>query len=216
MLEKPVLKRIATDSVLRTIVFAIPGFVTEAWYAVFNGVVSLIEGSAWYGSLAAYYLLMALMRIFVVSNVRGNLGEKEAAMNEIKAYSKCGWFLIFTSIALGGVVIMIVSEGNGKTYHGLIIYAVALYTFFKITLSILNMAKARKMKSPRLMAQRNINWASALMSLLSLQTAMINEFNEGKTMMVMNLATGIAICTIVCTIGIHDVVNARRLRRELQ
>lgn len=46
-------------------------------------------------------------------------------------------------------------------------------------MATINMVKARKYKSPQIMGVQNIGYADALVSILSLQTAMFAMFDQG-------------------------------------
>ena len=58
--------RLTTDYRLRTLLFAVPGMMGNIVFAVFNAVIGIQSRSAWFGSLAAYYILLSLMRISAV------------------------------------------------------------------------------------------------------------------------------------------------------
>ena len=93
-------------------------------------------------------------------------------------YRNIGILLSFLTIALAGAVILLVNQEGGKSYHGYMIFVVAMYTFYKAIISIINIMRARKMQSPLLVTIRNIGYADALVSVLSLQTAMFRSFGE--------------------------------------
>lgn len=206
--------RVTTDYRYRTILLSLPGFGLNVIFALFNGVIGIVSSSAWHGSMAAYFLIIGLMRSAVIQYVK----EKPTnTMNrELKVYKRCGYLFIFMSVALGGAVILMVFEGNGKDYPGLFIYAAAAYTFWKITLSVINLIKARKSKSPLLMTIRNIGLMDSLVSLLSLQTAMFAQFGE-ETLFIsaMNAATGCVVCFLVIAMGIIMICNTQKLKKIL-
>ena len=117
-------------------------------------------------------------------------------------------------IALGGAVIMLVSGEGGKSYQGLLIYAVATYTFYKLGMAIRNMIKVRKEKSLLLVILRNISYADALVSLLSLQTALFVAFGQdsGELIPLMNALTSAGVCLMILGIGIYMVRKSKKLQ----
>ena len=205
-----------TDSRLRTVVTALPGMGLNLIYAVFNGVIGITARSAWYGSLSAYYLLLCVMRFLSVSYAKQIYTEKEQGddqeKRELKVYRKCGMMLCVSSIALGGAVIMLVIGYGGKSYPGYLIYAAAVYTFCKLTISIINMVKVRKEKSLLLKTLRNISYTDALVSLLALQTALFAAFGRGAGELVptMNAVTGSAVCLMILGLGIFMIYDAKK------
>ena len=143
----------------------------------------------------------------------GDLPERE-----LTVYRNCGAMLSVSSIALAGAVIMLVLGYGGKSYAGLTVYAVATYTFCKLTISIINMVKARKEPSLLLKTLRNISYSDALVSLLSLQTALFAAFgqNAGEFVPRMNALTGAAVCLMILGLGLCMVRDARKLQRAAQ
>lgn len=131
---------------------------------------------------------------------------------EWKVYRNCGIMLSVLSMILGGAVMMLVSGEGGKSYPGLMIYTAATYTFYKLTVSIINLVKARKEKSVLLITLRNIGYADSLVSLLSLQTALFTAFGQDSDDFVpmMNALTGAAVCLMVLFLGISMVYNAKK------
>ncbi|MCM1375181.1 MAG: hypothetical protein NC305_05090 [Lachnospiraceae bacterium] len=206
------------DYRLRSVVMALPGLGINMVFAIFNAVIGITSRSAWYGSLAAYYILLCAMRfISVMYAKRIYIDKKELSteQRELNVYRNCGRMLSVMSIALMGAVTMVVSGGGGKTYHGLMIYAVAAYTFYKLVMSILGMVRARKEKSLLLITMRNIGHSEALVALLSLQTALFAAFGQdsGEMVPIMNAATGAAVCFGALILGLHMIYDARKRMR---
>ncbi len=206
------------DYRLRSVVMALPGLGINMVFAVFNAVIGVISRSAWYGSLAAYYILLCIMRFISVMYAKSiyiDKAELTTEQRELKVYRNCGRMLSVMSIALMGAVTMVVSGDGGKTYHGFMIYAVASYTFYKLVMSILGMVRARKEKSLLLITMRNIGHSDALVSMLSLQTALFAAFGQdsGNLVPVMNAATGAVVCLGALALGIHMVYDAGKRMR---
>ena len=223
-----------TDSRLRTILFTVPGMGLNLIYAVFNGVIGIVNHSAWCGSLSAYYILLCVMRFLSVSYARkvydgkflwkkvqkdkGNRHKSEDSL-ELRAwrvYRNCGVMLSVSSIALGGAVIMLVSGEGGKSYPGLMIYAVATYTFYKLGMAITNMIKARKANSILLVTLRDISYADALVSILSLQTALFAAFgqNSGTMIPITNALTGAGVCLMIFALGVYMIWKSKNTTTE--
>ena len=215
-----------TDTRLRTVLVTIPGMGLNLIYAIFNGVIGFMNLSAWYVSLAVYYLLLCVMRFLAVVYAgrvylvkvpwRKRDPEKEDSLEtrSWRVYRNCGILFSVMSIALGGAVIMLVSGEGGKTYPGLMIYAVATYTFYKMSMAIRNMIRTRKEKSLLLVTLRNISYADALVSLLSLQTALFAAFGQdsGELVPMMNALTGAGVCLMILEIGIYMVRKAKKIQ----
>lgn len=194
-----------TNRVLRKIVIAIPGTVLGVIYAGLNAFLGIWYGSAWNGTLAGYFLELTGLRFLILHAYRKR-------NMELRIYRTCGMLLSVLSITLGGAVILLLHGSFGKTYPGFLVYAMAAYTFYKVYASIRGMVTARYQESLLLIAQRNIGHADALMSLLCLQTGLLNAFN-GKNAdfaMRMNGVTGGIVSLIVLAMGIRMILMGRR------
>ena len=217
-----VVNAMITNNRLRIIFTTIPGMGINLIYAVFHGVIGITVHSAWYGSLSAYYLLLCVMRLLSVSYAKQIYTKKERGASrkkrELKVYRNCGMLLPVSSIALGGAVIMLVTGDGGKSYPGLMIYAAAAYTFYKLITSVINVVKVRKEKSLLLTTLRNISYSDALVSVLSLQTALFAAFgqNAGELVPTMNAVTGAVVCLMIAGLGIYMVHNAKKLQTKAQ
>lgn len=174
-------------------------------YAIFNGVIGFMNFSARYVSLAVYYLLLCAMRFLPVAYA-GRVYQVKVPWRKRN--------LSMMRIALGGAVIMLVSGEGGKSYQGLLIYAVATYTFYKLGMAIRNMIKVRKEKSLLLVTLRNISYADALVSLLSLQTALFAAFGQdsGELIPLMNALTSAGVCLMILGIGIYMVRKSKKIQ----
>ena len=85
-------------------------------------------------------------------------------------------------------------------------------------LSIINLIKFRKMGSPIISAAKVLNFVSALMSVLGLQTAMISRFSfEGEAYRkMMNTITGTAVFTAVMVTVIVMLIRSSKSKKEVE
>ncbi|MDE6728865.1 MAG: hypothetical protein K2J80_13160, partial [Oscillospiraceae bacterium] len=131
--------------------------------------------SLWFVALAGYYILLAVMR-FILLHRGKKRTEKLSKESEIKRYRMCGITLLIMNFALVGIVIFMVYQNKGFDYPGLLIYAMAAYSFYSIIIAVVNLVKFRKHGSPLLSAAKVINLVAAMVSILSLETAMLAQF----------------------------------------
>lgn len=206
---------VAEDYRLRTILFAVPGMMSNIIFAVFNGVVAVTSRSAWLGTLAAYYILLSLMRSGVVTQERRLSrirDEKERMRKELRVYRRNSVMFLFLAVVLAGAAVLLVNSEGGKSYPGYAIYAAAAYTFYKIIMSTIQVLKVGKRKSPLLTITRRIGYIDACVSILTLQTAMFASFASGQEdfMLLMNAATGAVVCMMVLGLGIQGLCYYRK------
>ncbi|MGN0807704.1 MAG: hypothetical protein ACI4MN_04570 [Candidatus Coproplasma sp.] len=197
----------------RTVVFAIGSFSLSCAYVVFNGVLAIIYRSIWYGSLTAYYLLLAVMRGVVLHLYGGKNQPDRGSINyqvkALKIFRLCGIGLTVLPIALSMAILHMVLGTNSFEHYGYTIYVAALYAFYKIIMAIYNAVKAKKYDDAVVSTLRSINLADAFVSILALQTAMFKQFGGDAAMQgAMNMATGTAVCVLTAALGIYMIVIA--------
>lgn len=175
--------------------------------------------SVWFGTLAVYYMMLAGMRFLLLQHVRRNAIGKEL-ISELRQYRLCGIILMLMNIALLGVVVLVVLDNESFNYAGYLIYVVAMYAFYNVISAVRDMVKYRKYNSPVMSASKSVKLATALVSMLSLETAMLMQFNDKEAgesfRQVMTGATGGAVCGIVLVMAIVMIVKSTKQLHRLQ
>ena len=174
--------------------------------------------SVWFIALAVYYILLALMRFILLHKGKKRKG-KISEDFEIKRYRMCGIMLLLMNQALAGIVVFMVHQNKGFDYPGLLIYAMAVYSFYSITIAIINLVKFRKHGSPLMSAAKVINLVAAMVSVLSLETAMLAQFGSGDDFLfrkTMTAATGGGVCTIVIGIAVFMIWKSSKHIKKLK
>lgn len=212
----PVTGELMRNFGLRTVVFSSFSFLLTVAFGVYHGILGIWQGSIWFGSLAAYYIILASMRGGVVLYHRKNRGVEREELTDIKKYRFSGILLIVTILALSAAIAQMVATDASFKSPGLMIYVSAAYTFTKISMSIFNFIRGRKQEDYTIEALRNINVADALVSVLTLQTAMFQEFGQGISTGVANAMTGAGVCALVLALGVYMIIKAQKGIKKLQ
>lgn len=173
--------------------------------------------SVWFITLAVYYGMLALMRFLLLRHANRNPFGKDL-VSELKRYRLCGVILVLMNIALSGVVVLVVRKNEGFEYAGYLIYVMAMYAFYNVITAVIDVVKYRKYKSPVMSAAKVIKLAAALVSMLSLETAMLAQFKNGTNpeafRQVMTGTTGGCACLIVLGMAVYMIVmSTERLKR---
>lgn len=201
---------------LRMILFAVPGTAGNIIFALMNGGTGLLSHSAWFGSLAAYYILLSIMRVRIVWQERklGKLDQQERMENEIRIYRKNSILFLFMTVVMAGMVILLLNSQGGKEYPGFTIYAAALYMFYKMGAAIVHLIKERNRKSPMLMILRKVGYIDACVSMLTLQTAMFAAFGGERWFVIyMNGISGTVVCLMILGFGIQGIHSSGRMQK---
>ncbi len=198
----------------RTLVVAVGSLVMSILFGAFNGVLGILEKSVWYGALAAYYIVLALLRGGVLLSRKRNA---DSPYKQVKTYRNCGILLLIINLALSSAIAQMIFDDRSFQYEGLMIFASAAYAFYKITMSIINIFRAKKQDDLTVRAIRTVNLADAAVSILALQTALLATFNDGLTdISLFNTLTGIAVSVTALTLGILMIVNGNKQMQALQ
>lgn len=183
-------------------------------FGVFHGVLSFLERSVWFLVLAIYYVSLAIVRGGILTYRKKEGRDTQA---QLRAYKRCGSFLIIISLALSIAVIQMVYINRTFSYAGLAIYAVAAYAFYKITIAIMNLVKYKKDADFSQRAVININLANAMVSMLALQTALLSQFGTGETnKQIFNALSGSFVCLFTLGMGIFMVIRASKYSKKLK
>ena len=118
-------------------------------------------------------------------------------------------FLI--NAAFVGLTILAVKKNEGFTYPGYLIYIMAIYAFYSVITAVINLIKYRKYGSPILSAAKVIHMSTALVSLFSLETAMLAQFGKENTehfRAMMTALTGAGVSLIVVGMAVFMIIRA--------
>ena len=218
MRKSKIVSKLLDDWGYRTVIFAVFSLIINIAYSVFNGVIALLIGSIWYGALATYYILLTLLRGSIVAyhKNKGKYRKEDVGVENVIKYRRCGVLLIILPLSLSFAILQMVRDNNAFIHYGWVVYAVALYAFYKITMAIYNMFKAKKNDDMTVKALRCVSLADALVSILALQTTLLHAFSNGGTFVAFaNALTGACVCAITLILGIYMVVNAnKKLKQE--
>ena len=158
----PLTAKLMKNYGFRTVLFSALSLTISILYGLYNGVIALIFHSIWYGALAAYYIILVCMRGGIVLYHGKKRGKERKDATEMRKYRNCGILLIVTILALSIAILQMVAAGAGFEKQGLMIYVAATYTFYKMTMSIVNIFKARRSQDYTVQTLRNVNLADAL------------------------------------------------------
>lgn len=213
--SNPLGGRFMTDMPFRTHVTLYGSLGVNLLYAAVNIISGVLYKSAWFYILAFYYTILAVMRFLLLRFVnRTGIGQNH--FRELRRSRLCGYILLTLNLFLSGAVLMILYQNKGYEYHGVLIYIMAAYTFWITAMAIKNLIKYRKLGSPVMSMAKIISMAAALVSVLSLETAMLSEFgaelSDGHRWIFIAL-TGAGVSVIVVTMSVYSIVkNSKEIK----
>lgn len=204
--------RYLKDAAFRAEVSIYPSLVINMMYAATKMLFGILYNSVWFITLSVYYILLVIMRFLVLTTARRK-HIKADIIDELRSYRICGILLVFMNMALSGMILYIVRHDGGYDYPGVLIYVMAIYAFYAVITAIINIVKFRRHGSPVLSAAKAINLTAALVSMLALETAMLNQFGQNEDSLfrrIMTAASGSVVCLFVLGMAIYMIVHATK------
>lgn len=207
--------RLMTDTAFKTNVSLYRSLAINLLFAAFNLVSGIYYHTAWFLIFAVYYTILAVMRFVLVRYAsKHTVGSERNA--ELRPARLCASILLTVNLALTAAVLMILYRNRGFTYHGILIYVMALYTFYCTVSAVVAIIRSRKYASPVLSMTKVISLAAALVSMLSLETAMLAAFGAempAATQRIFIAATGAGVSAVIVTMSVYVIVKSNRALR---
>lgn len=206
-------KQLLREQKYRMVFATALSFILNLLYALYHGVLGLASQSLWFLSLCAYYVVLSTLRFSVV--LYGHRSNPTyTADTERFAAKFSGALLVVLSFVLTGVIYISLSQNIAAKHGEITMITIATYIFGKIIVAIVKAIKQHKNPSPLLAVVRNIGYAEAAVSILTLQRSMLVSFGamDKATIKLMNSLTGAAVCLFILSLGIVTIRAQRRTR----
>ncbi len=206
------------DAAFRTQVLLKLSFTANLLYVLLNFFSVFLFRSAWFGILAGYYMILAGMR-FLLMRYASKKGIGKDFLGELHRSRICAIILMTVNLVLSGAVLMILYQDKGYVYKGMLIYVVAAYTFYITVHSVVELVKYRKYNSPIMSTTKVINLSAALVSVLTLETAMLSQFGADTTdafRRIMIGATGGGVSIVIVTLSLYMILRANREIKKIK
>lgn len=175
-------------------------------YGIFQLGLGFFHKSLWFYSFAAYYIMLAIMRYFLLHDIKLTTAEQNAEL-EFKRYRFCGILLLIMNLSLMVIVFFM----PWLQHHFITTIAMAAYTFWSFSKAIVQLIKYKKYNSPLFSATKIISLAAASVSLLTLENAMLTAFGSNTSEFfkhIMTTASGLAVCTLILVIATFMIIYA--------
>lgn len=184
------------------------------FYSLLKLGAAIYTRSLWFGAIAVYYLILTLARALLL---RSTYNKKADLRHEYQASRMCGCLLFALNLALSVMTVQMVVGGKGYEYPGYMIFVMAGYAFYAVAAAIADLIRYRKLHSPVLSASKVLGFSTALVSMLSLQTAMFAAFG-GKYayQRLMNSITGGVVCLLIFLMAALMVARASMGIRKMR
>ena len=204
---RPLAGRLIQDEYFRVRAGLGVTFAVNAGYALYRIASAVVYSSFWHGALGCYYLLLCAGRLYLARRMSPALPHTPAA--ELKVLRATGVYLLALNLCLAAIAWQIVEEGHAYEYPGHLIYAAAAFSFYALTMAVVNTVRYRHFDSPLLAAAQSIATTTALVSLFSLETAMLSRFGHDPAFdHEMLFFTGLGVCLLAVAQSVFVFVRA--------
>lgn len=210
--KRPFVQRYQNDVDFQMKVKVLFSLILNVMYAVVKLGLGIFYQSFWDIQIAIYYVLICGCR-FIFFHYMQHYTLGQYPEKEYLKYKHCGYFLLGINMIWIGTTILMVWYHHTYEYPGTMIYVAALYAFYTIGVAIKNMIKYRKSKSPIIKAMNCLHFVTACLSIFSLQTAMLTQFDHHDSIVVKQIAnglTGTIVCTLIVLLSIYMIRHSYR------
>ena len=217
--ENKYVRKWQEDPRLRINVSLYRSLIWNATYALFQLWLGYVHHTFWFFSLGAYYICLGVMRFFLLRHTR-RYALREQMKRELIRYRACGWIFLLMNLALALIIFFMVYWNRTFQHHMITAIAMAAYTFTALTSAIISVVKYRKYQSPVFSASKAISFASALVSMLTLESTMLTTFGDGtmtdSAQKWMLAATGGTISVIIVLMALYMIVTGTKKLKILR
>ena len=190
---------------------AILSLCSNSLYALYHGILGVLQMSLWFVAMCAFYGILAVMRFEAVLCGR-KADNDDSTASEYFVMKVSGILLLLLSMVMAWVNSISISQNIATAYDKITMITIATYTFSKITAAIIKAIRQRGGNSPLFAVYRNIRYAEVAASVLTLQRSMLVSFGsmgEDRIRM-MNALTGAAVCLLILILGILMIIKSRK------
>jgi len=202
-----IIRTLREDRRLQMIFFAVVNMGWNLLYGVANGVLGVLYRSGWFYTMCAYYVVLGVIRLYVVMAER----RAESRGTERDEFLFAGAGTLFLAVILSLIVLHTISDSVGKTYHIIVMIAIAAVTFFTVVKAVVNAVKAYRSRERLPLILRNVSCVAAVGSILSLERSMLGTFGSStdRFTYVMEGISGLAGFLIVTALGVSMLLRAK-------
>ena len=215
--ENKYIVRLTNDVHLRMNIILISTLIINIAYALLQLAMGIYHKSFWFYSMSVYYILLALIRLYL-SNYTRKYKVQENLKIELKKYRFSGYILLLMNLTIT-VILFFIIYWNRTFYHNEITtIALAAYTFLTFTMAIINFIKYRKYNSPVYSAIKSITLVAACVSMITLTTTMLTTFVSDDLIefkQIILLFVGIVVALFINILAIQIIVSTTKKLKEL-
>lgn len=210
---KELFLRLKSNYNKRTVIFAFLSVLVLISFTVYNGILGLLYNSIWHICIFAYYVFLLLVKGVLVFGI----SHKKTRDKQLLVVYITFIMLILMTIAMIAPAVLLILDKKSYNWGLIPSIALAAYITYSVTMSIINMRKAKNNDSPIIKQIRLVNIVNTLMSVLVLQNTLILA-NGGYTedMRKLSVATSVGIIALIIFIEIYQFILTIKKQTQIQ
>ncbi len=216
--NNPYISRYFADPRLRVHISLACTLVLNLAYTVIQLILGIYHHTSWYYAMAGYYFLLGSIRFFLLRYLYRHKIAEDTLM-QWRMYRLCAILLTVMNLSLTAIIFYIAIQGRQFRHHHITTIAMAAYTFTAFTLAIINVVRYRKYRSPVFSAAKVVSFVSAMVSMLTLESAMLTAFANGQPdpfLQYLPLITGVSITCTVLSISVRMMWISTKYIKEIK
>ena len=176
-------------------------------FAVFNGVLWLMDSSLWSGAMTLYFVALVIMSSLVAASTGsdGKLSWRSAA-------AVCGVTLVALAVILAAIMYLCIAEGHNDALPEFVMIAVAAFTFYDVVVAIVTATKTMK-GDLRQQTLLRVSLAGMVGALLILEMQMFGTYADlvdPQVVVVMEAVSGGVGSLLVLLMGFSLILKLRK------
>lgn len=181
-------------------------------FTVFNGMIGVLYRSMWNISICIYYVLLAIVRRIIVRSQRKTVDKNQDEEIIKKTYAVAHIILILIDVALILPIALMVIGARNYTFGMIPAISMAAYTTYRMTMSIIHYLKSKRNENRFIRVIRTINLQDTLVSVLTLQNALIiANGDDMASMMRLTMWTSAGIWGVILFFTVKSFMMIRKM-----
>ena len=216
--ENKYLLRYKQDINLRINISLYGSLIINIVYSIFQLCLGLYNKSFWFISMSIYYVLLSLVRFYLVKYTKKNK-PGENLLIEYKRYNFCGWIMLSMNLAVTTIIYFIIYFDRTFYHNQITAISLAAYTFTAFGLSIYNFIKYRRFKNPVYSAAKSLNLVAGCVSMITLTTTMLTTFGNEEIIefkKILLTIVGTFVSLFIIMISIQIIIVSYKKIKELK
>ncbi len=216
MKTKEFFSKIIRERPFRWFILAGVSLFLSLLFAVYNLAVGVIFGLVWNFSVSFYYAFLTAIKLIILSREKKwqKMPDDEKDKRRLKLFQLEGIFLFLIDVALLFPLALITIQKKPAVDLGMIpTIAVAAYTTYKIIIACVNYSRSKKSEILSLHGLKIISLKEAILSIITLQYAMVATFGNATEMRALTTATNLGMYLSMLVISILQIIKLIKLKK---